>query len=122
MTEPLASFHADLVEEFRRRLREARAALLRTLAATDEELATLEAHQPGAVGEDGARATAADVLERLEGRERHGLDEISDAEARLEAGSFGLCQRCGRPIPLARLRAMPTARFCVTCQSREEGR
>jgi DnaK suppressor protein len=110
----------DLVEEFRRRLQEARDRLFRTVARTDEELATLEAHQPGAPAEDVARELVTGILERLEGRERHELDAIHEAQARLEAGTFGVCQRCGRPIPLARLRAMPTALYCVACQSREE--
>ena len=111
---------AELVEEFRRRLREAREQFFKTIARTDEELATLEAHQAGALSEDAAMMLAATVLSRLEGQERRELDEIDAAQARLEAGTFGSCERCARPIPLTRLRAMPTARFCVSCQSREE--
>jgi RNA polymerase-binding transcription factor DksA len=91
--------------------------LLRTVARTDAELATLEAHQPGAFNEDVPRDAAAAVLSRLEGQERHALDEIEAAQARLEAGTFGVCERCHRPIPLARLRALPIARYCLTCQS-----
>jgi DnaK suppressor protein len=90
------------------------------VARTDEELATLEAHQPGAPMEDVATALATQILSRLEGRERHDLDEIDAAQARLEAGTFGVCEGCRQPIPLARLRAMPTARSCVGCQTRAE--
>jgi len=108
------------VEEFRRQLREARERLLRTVASTDEELATLEAHPAGALSEDAAIVLAAGVLSRLEGQEKHALDEIDAAQARLEAGTFGVCERCSRPIALDRLRAMPTARYCIPCQSREE--
>ena len=111
----------DLVEEFRRRLHETRERLLRTVARTDEELATLEVHQAGALAEDAATVLIAGVLSRLQGQEKHELDEIDAAQARLEAGTFGVCERCRRPIPLTRLRAMPTARYCVACQSREEG-
>ena len=111
----------ETVEEFRRLLREAREQLLRTVARTDEELATLEVHQAGALVEDAAMTLAADILSRLEGQEKRELDEIDAAQARLEAGVFGVCERCQRPIRLERLRAMPTARFCVPCQSREEG-
>src|SRR3972149_2374063 len=111
---------AIMVEEFRRRLREAREQLFRTVARTSEELTTLEAHQAGAVSEDAATVLAADVLSRLEGQGKHELDEIGAARARLEGGTFGFCERCPRPIPLERLRAMPTARYCLPCQSREE--
>ncbi len=46
--------------------------------------------------------------------ERH-LAEVDDALARLEAGSWGRCERCGAPIPDARLEARPAARTCVGC-------
>ncbi len=122
MTETPSILNAALIEEFGRRLRDARHALLSTLATTDEEIATLEAHQAGSVVEDAATDTIAAILSRLEGREKHELDEIEDALIRLQAGSFGLCERCGRAIPLARLRAMPAACHCLDCQHKAETR
>ena len=110
----------DLVEEFRRRLDDARREVFQTVATTDEELATLEAHQAGSPPEDAATNLASSVLSRLEGREKHELDAIDAARARLAAGTYGACEGCHCPIPLARLRAMPAARYCVTCQHREE--
>ena len=109
-----------VVEEFRRLLREERERLLQTVVRTDEELATLEVHQAGAPSEDAATLLATGVLSRLEGQEKHELDEIDAAQARLEAGMFGVCERCSQPIPLDRLRAMPTAHYCIPCQFREE--
>jgi RNA polymerase-binding transcription factor DksA len=109
-----------LVQEFVRRLDEARREILRTVATTDEELATLEAHQAGSFLEDVPTETAVAVLSRLEGREKHELDEITAARGRLAAGTYGACEGCHRAIPLARLRAMPMARYCVACQHREE--
>lgn len=43
------------------------------------------------------------------------LDEIHAAMARLEAGTYGICERCGRPIAEARLEARPVARLCIQC-------
>ena len=120
MTETPSPLNTMLIEEFGRRLREARHTVLRTLEITDDEIATLERHQAGAVVEDAATATIAVILSRLEGREKHELDEIEDAVLRLEAGSFGLCERCGRAIALARLRAMPATRYCLDCQQKAE--
>lgn len=43
-------------------------------------------------------------------------EQLTDAEAaleRLDAGDYGSCERCGQPIPPARLDAMPTTRFCI---------
>ena len=116
------TLNASLVEEFRRRLREIRGRLHRTAATTDEELQTLEAHQPGAPAEDVARESVATLLSRLSVQEKHELDEVYAAQARLETGTFGICEGCGRPVPLARLKARPAARTCVACQAREEER
>jgi DnaK suppressor protein len=120
MIETPSPLNTTLVEEFGRRLREARHGLLRTLATTDDEIATLERHEAGAVVEDAATDAMATILSRLEGREKHELDEIEDALARLEAGIFGLCDRCGRAIALARLRALPMTRHCYDCQQKAE--
>lgn len=113
---------ADRSSEFRGLLRAARRQVFRTVAVTDDELASLADHEPGALVEDSARGVMADLLTRLEGRERHQLDEIQSAQARLESGTFGVCEGCGDAIPLSRLRALPWARHCLTCQARDEHR
>jgi DnaK suppressor protein len=43
------------------------------------------------------------------------LAELDQALARLEQGSYGICERCGQPIAPARLAARPAARTCITC-------
>jgi RNA polymerase-binding transcription factor len=110
---------SSLAEEFRRRLLEARAELTRTVAVTGEELASL-GDEPGDPFGSVPVQDVANTLSRLEGRERHQLDEIDSALGRLETGTFGVCERCSGAIPFARLRARLTARFCVPCQVSEE--
>jgi RNA polymerase-binding transcription factor DksA len=46
------------------------------------------------------------------------LREVEAALERLDAGTYGTCERCGRPVPEARLEARPTARTCVGCAVR----
>lgn len=46
---------------------------------------------------------------------RHDLAETDAAQARVAAGTYGVCERCGRPIAPERLEARPAARTCVTC-------
>ncbi|CAL9401892.1 RNA polymerase-binding transcription factor DksA [Nocardiopsis dassonvillei] len=41
---------------------------------------------------------------------------------RIDAGTYGVCDVCGRPIGKARLQAFPRATLCVTCKQREERR
>ena len=109
-----------ITKEFERRLREARREVWRTVVRTDAELASLDAHPAGAPTADAGTVVAAHVLSRLDGVERHRLDEIDAAQARLAAGTFGACERCGKAIPLARLRAVPAARLCVVCERAAE--
>jgi RNA polymerase-binding protein DksA len=48
------------------------------------------------------------------------LRDIHDALARIDEGTFGLCEECLEPVAKARLRALPYARLCVECKSKEE--
>jgi DnaK suppressor protein len=43
------------------------------------------------------------------------LAQVDGALARLAAGTYGICARCGRTIPRARLEARPFAELCVPC-------
>lgn len=43
------------------------------------------------------------------------LTEVEAALARLDAGGYGTCERCGRAIGGARLDARPEARLCIAC-------
>ena len=43
------------------------------------------------------------------------LHQVDDALTRVEAGTYGVCANCGRPIPAGRLEARPFAEYCVSC-------
>lgn len=45
------------------------------------------------------------------------LAQIDAALRRLDAGTYGICERCGRPISAERLDALPYASHCIECQS-----
>lgn len=48
------------------------------------------------------------------------LLKIDDAIARFGQGNFGACEGCAKPIPLARLEALPYATLCIKCQVKLE--
>jgi DnaK suppressor protein len=48
------------------------------------------------------------------------VDQISRAIGRIDEGTYGSCERCGRPIDAARLKALPHALLCMDCKRREE--
>jgi DnaK suppressor protein len=54
---------------------------------------------------------------------RNAQDLLDQSErARIDAGTYGVCESCGQPISKARLQAFPRATLCVTCKQRQERR
>jgi len=115
MTTKAPTRESRLADEFRDRLAWARLELARTVAISDEDLEALAAHECREIAEEPATGTIGGLLARIKGPARETLAEIDAAQARLEAGAFGECEVCRRPIALARLRAAPTARRCGDC-------
>ncbi|MBD3272428.1 MAG: hypothetical protein GF384_07835 [Elusimicrobia bacterium] len=56
----------------------------------------------------------------LSDNERIMLDNIEAALRKIDAGTFGSCESCKKPITKKRLKAIPFARFCIQCQAKEE--
>jgi RNA polymerase-binding protein DksA len=50
-------------------------------------------------------------------RDQQELREIEDTRERIANGTYGQCIDCGRDIPFERLKAQPTAKRCIACQS-----
>ncbi|MDY0251057.1 MAG: TraR/DksA family transcriptional regulator [Pseudomonas sp.] len=55
------------------------------------------------------------VLQGLLADARTSVNEVQQALARLDAGTYGECEKCGEPISAARLEALPSAAFCIHC-------
>jgi len=53
-------------------------------------------------------------------RERKLIKKIETTIARIEAGDYGYCEKCGIPIGLKRLEARPTATLCIDCKTLAE--
>lgn len=63
-----------------------------------------------------------EIDESIEGSVEHVVREIDDALARIDAGTYGTCAACGRPIPEERLDAVPYAILCIDDKRAEEHR
>lgn len=48
------------------------------------------------------------------------LSQVEAARRRIDEGTYGLCETCGRPIDPARLETLAYATRCVTCKTRQE--
>ncbi len=51
---------------------------------------------------------------------RRELDDIEAALRRIDEGSYGRCEACGGAMGLQRLRAIPEARFCLSCSGHRD--
>jgi len=56
-------------------------------------------------------------VDALVGSLRETLSDIDHALAKIDLGTYGTCERCGKPIGEDRLEAMPAARLCIECAS-----
>ena len=63
----------------------------------------------------GTDSSEIDNIIGLVDSERKILIEINDALNRIEDGTYGICQGRGEQIPKQRLKAIPWAKYCVTC-------
>jgi DnaK suppressor protein len=110
----------------RQRLIEERERVVAALEYLQEENAGSlreEAEEP-TIG-DNLAETATVTLDReidysLEEASNHVLAAIDAALGRLDAGTYGTCVTCGRPIGEDRLEAIPYAAQCIECRTREE--
>ena len=57
---------------------------------------------------------------RLRGREKTFLKKIDHALAKIEEGTFGVCEECGEPIAVKRLEARPETTLCIRCKEDQE--
>ena len=69
------------------------------------------------IGDDAKSDLNKSTAFELGGREQHLIEEIDDALQRIDDGTYGECERCGKPIDEKRLMAMPTARYDAECQA-----
>jgi RNA polymerase-binding transcription factor DksA len=108
-------------------LRRERAETLAAIASLEQEFAAIVESAEGANIDDEHDPEGTTIaFERqrvaalIDERRRH-LRALADAEQRREAGTYGTCAVCGRPIGAERLGALPSTTICVSC-ARGEGR
>lgn len=57
---------------------------------------------------------------RLRDRERKLIPKIQEALARIQNGTYGLCDDCGEDISIERLKARPVTTLCIRCKNQRE--
>lgn len=104
------------LESLRDRLRPAVDKLTeQTLTAAGGQAAQELSNAPFHLGDAGTEEYLHDLNATLLENEEYLANEVQAALRRMEQGSFGKCESCGRDISMARLQAIPYARFCIKC-------
>ena len=65
--------------------------------------------------EEAQKADLTTTFEHLDQRERQEVADIDRALTKIEAGTYGTCEKCGKKISLKRLNALPATPFCRKC-------
>jgi RNA polymerase-binding protein DksA len=122
-----AKFDKGEIDEIRRRLESERAELEERIEEIEANV--FEKTQSDLTGEAGFDEDFADAGTATFDRERELsiqnnvrdlIGQIDRAISRIDDGTYGTCERCGRPIDAPRLKALPHALLCMDCKRREE--
>lgn len=114
------------IAEVRGELETDRRRLLDEVAAAEQEIKVLLRDGGDGAGNDqadvGSKALERDAEMSLANNSREMLFQVDRALARLDDGTYGVCESCGRPIGKLRLMVFPRATLCVSCKQRQERR
>jgi len=108
----------------KRQLAKFRAILLRKRAELVGDIATMEnealmgssgslSHLPQHMAEQGSDAYGQSLSLDLAAADRRLIKEIDDALARIDQGTYGICELTGKPIKAERLEELPWARYSI---------
>jgi RNA polymerase-binding protein DksA len=113
--------------DYRKRLEEEKARLLHAVGFLERENPGSISDELGEVAEGGTDNHLGDTATAMYDRElddgleqgaRETLAEIDAALQRIEDGTYGICEGCGKPIGAERLNAIPWTRLCIDDQRR----
>lgn len=117
----------QMTEQWRKRLDDMAARIEGTATSLEEEARTGTggtdggnlSNSPMHLGDLGTEVYLLELNATLLENEVYLQDEIRDALRRMDDGTFGVCERCGKEIPEGRLDALPYARHCAPCSEKE---
>ncbi|WP_326690971.1 MULTISPECIES: TraR/DksA C4-type zinc finger protein [unclassified Streptomyces] len=117
---------ADEVEEARAGLHAEVERLRAEITSSEEALNGLMRDSGDGAGDDDADTGTKNITREhemsLAANAREMLYQTERALERLDAGTYGLCENCGKPIGKARMQAFPRATLCVECKQKQERR
>jgi RNA polymerase-binding transcription factor len=113
---------AEVRQELESEIAELRAEISRSESDIAERMGDAVADAGDDQADAGAKTFQREHELALTHNARELLAQNERALARIESGTYGVCESCGEPIGKARLQAFPRATLCVACKQREERR
>ncbi|MBI9101153.1 MAG: TraR/DksA family transcriptional regulator [Spirochaetales bacterium] len=109
------------LEKMHQKLLDQKEELMKTLLSeSDEFKGIVQEMDPKDLADIAADDIDRNTLDALGAQESKRLRLIDSALSRYKNGRFGLCMRCNKKIPVARLEAIPYAMMCIECKSSDE--
>jgi RNA polymerase-binding protein DksA len=111
----------EILEEERRRVLDAISYLHEeTPGSLADETEEIVGSSDNHLGETATATLDREIDYSLEENSEHVLRAIDRALQRIDEGTFGTCETCGRPISEERLEAIPYATQCIDCRRKGE--
>jgi DnaK suppressor protein len=101
---------------FSKQILNKRCKILDKLSGLEKDLDGLQHNQPKDWAEVNNDTLERETIMQKIDAERENLHRVNDSLRKMIAGSYGMCNCCGQRISEARLRALPLASLCITCQ------
>lgn len=116
----LSSKIKSQIEQIRQMLIDRRRELMEGINRGYREARQRDVDHVGDEADMAMEAADSDLNLRLAEKESLEITQIEDALHKIDEGTYGLCERCSRPILFRRLEALPFATMCVDCKRLEE--
>ncbi|MBI3534489.1 MAG: TraR/DksA C4-type zinc finger protein [Deltaproteobacteria bacterium] len=113
-TKTIIRFKKLLLEEKQRLLNNSKNAMKNELALSPDDLPDETDLAASQINQN--------LVFKLRDRERQLLTKIDEALAKIEEGTFGVCESCEEPIEPKRLEARPSTALCIACKEKQEHR
>ncbi len=76
--------------------------------------------QPPDFSDQASMESDMDYNIHMKERDRNLISKIESALERIEEGTYGICEECGKAISLKRLKARPVTTRCIACKKKQE--
>ena len=111
------------IDKMEKSLSEQKEQIIANLIASSEDFKEIvEGMDPKDMADIASDDIDRKMIEVIGAQELKRLKSIDAALTRIKQGKYGICLKCGKFIPAARLEALPYALMCIECKTEEERR